>query len=170
MQTKINGMIKPKLHVPKNISNRLLHGHKSGGGLEIPHLWDETNIAKLGILQAGLWQDTTDLNSILRGAVVRAQQWNKISFDKMTEGWTKLIEQDKKAWISSLIVWMQEHNITIQWPKRREPRFKRGDGYIAERYISYQLRQMTAEQKVVWGKWSKQSTTVPPETYSKLSS
>ena len=51
IQTKINTRIKPKVNVSKTLPDMLLHGHRICGGVEFPHLWDETNKEKQIILQ-----------------------------------------------------------------------------------------------------------------------
>ena len=46
LQTRINVLLKPKLKIVKNLPSGLMHGHVLGGGMQLPHLWDEINIEK----------------------------------------------------------------------------------------------------------------------------
>lgn len=75
----------------------LLYGHRSGGGLEFPHLWDETNMHKLSILQTGLSKSNTDLQHVLKGAVNRLHKWAKVSVRSIqNSNIMKLINLDEK--------------------------------------------------------------------------
>ena len=147
-QVRINGMLKEKLRIPLTTPNLLLYGHRSGGGLEFPHLWDETNIQKLTILQTGLTKQGSDLQSVLVGAIRRLQQWSKLDDDDIQSKKMMMLDLDKTAWISSLWKWMYEHDYKIELPRTAKNK-KKGATILGE-YIDYEIRSMTKEQKEKW--------------------
>ena len=51
----------------------IFYGSGVAGGIEFPHLWDETNIEKLIILQASLQDCDEDIYHIMMGNVARQQ-------------------------------------------------------------------------------------------------
>ena len=106
MQGRINSLLKTKMHVPHRTANDLLYGHRAGGGLEFPHLWDETNLHKLTMMQNGLLKQGTDLQRVLIGAVCRLRDWSGLSDETIQSNKMLLVDIDDKAWVSSLWRWM----------------------------------------------------------------
>ena len=150
-QIKINGLLKTKLRIGKNTPDMLLYGHRSGGGLEFPHLWDETNMHKLSILQTGLSKSNTDLQHVLKGAINRLHKWAQVSVNSIqNSNIMKIIKLDEKEWISSLWTWMLKHNHTIKLPKVKE---KQTQGYILETYIQYEISKLNIDEEKQWKLW-----------------
>ena len=140
MQSKVNAMLKTKMHVPHRTANDLLYGHRAGGGLEFPHLWDETNLHKLTMLQSGLLKEGTDLQRVLTGAVCRMKDWARLSDASMQSNKMLLIEIDGAAWLSSLWKWMMRGGYKIKLPAvGKSPKSE----CILDKYIDYELGRNT---------------------------
>lgn len=147
VQQKINGLLKQKMHIPHRTSNDLLYGHRSGGGLEFPHLWAETNIHKLTMLQGGLLKKHTDLRKVLLGALKRLHEWTGLTGGDMQGHMIKWLDLDDTAWISSLWVWMNKHGYNVKIPDSVVP--STGTTIMSE-YVQYEMATLTPEDREIW--------------------
>jgi hypothetical protein len=94
--------LKPKLRVPMTMPDDIFYGSGVAGGIEFPHLWDETNVEKLIILQAPLQDSEEDIYHIMIGNVVRQQMRLSMVTTPLSTKWDGIRKLDDKEWMSSL--------------------------------------------------------------------
>ena len=154
IQTKINTRMKPKLNVSKTIPDMLLHGHRLGGGVEVPHLWDETNKEKMIVFLNLLSKTKKDVYPIVVGAIHRLQKWNGLSPRFLCSAKIKLIRQDDNAWLASLWAYNACHNLAVGIPDiPAMQELEEGDDFIMDLYVDYIIDSFTEEEKECWKWW-----------------
>jgi hypothetical protein len=138
VQRNINRRLKPALKIARTIPDDLLHGHPLAGGLSVPHLWDETNIEKLLILQASLMDKTLDIYQVMTGALLRTRQKCCSLNISISTPWNGLTSLDDGAWLTSLWQWLTAQSLTISVPLEPPRPLYEGDICIMDHYTSHQ--------------------------------
>ena len=149
LQIKVNSRMKHKLRIPQTTANAILFGHEVAGGIHFPHLWDETNIEKVKILQASLQEPQEDIYQVIVGAARRLQEWSCLPHTPLSYRCNYLLSMNDDLWISSVWRWMSEHNITIQMPSITISPPHHGDFPLLERYIDHRTSKLAAEDRTV---------------------
>ena len=83
----------------------------------MPHLWHETNIEKVIILQASLQtvakDGYADINEVMRGAILRQQQHQCTNRTPLRHHWNGLTKLNDTDWLTSAWKWMTEQSISV---------------------------------------------------------
>jgi hypothetical protein len=104
---------------------------RGGGGLEVPHLWDETNREKAIILQASLQDKTLDIYHVMMGGIGKLQKWCCSTSTPLRETKNGLIKPPKKDWLPTLWEWLSEQDVTVGIPSIAiQPPYENDKGII----------------------------------------